>query len=86
MSRWSRLIPVFAVTLLLAACGDGADTPLAAPGAGVYDEGGLLVGGNNTSDPGTGSGSGTTTGTSTGGGTVQSDTTSRGGGLLVGGN
>jgi hypothetical protein len=84
MSRWSRLIPILAVTVLLAACGQGTgDTPLspAAPATPRMD-GGLLVGGNAT-PPGPGDGSSTTTTQST---EAPGDSTARGGGLLVGGN
>jgi hypothetical protein len=80
MSRWSRLIPVVAGTVLLAACGQGStDTPLAPPAA--LHDGGLLVGGNATPLPDGGT---TTSGTSTT--TLPSDSTSKDGGLLVGGN
>lgn len=78
MSRWSRLIPALAVTLLLAACGqDAADTPFA-PAGPAYDGGVPVVGGNNQTpppdeEPATDA-------------TIQSDTTGRGGVPVVGGN
>jgi hypothetical protein len=82
MSRWSRLIPILAVTVLLGACGQGAgDTPMS-PAVPRMD-GGLLVGGNST-PPGPGDGgSGTNSTQST---SAPGDSTARGGGLLVGGN
>lgn len=83
MSRWSRFIPIMAVSVLLAACGQGGgDTPLA-PASPRLD-GGLLVGGNATPpSPGDENGTGTTSTQST---TAPSDSTSKDGGLLVGGN
>jgi hypothetical protein len=85
MSRWSRLIPVVAGTVLFAACGQGStDNPLA-PAPARHD-GGLLVGGNVTPPPDTTTKS-TSTSNSTGTAeTAPADTTTRGGGLLVGGN
>jgi hypothetical protein len=84
MSRWSRLIPVAVVSVLLAACGQGVtDTPFS-PAAPLHD-GGLLVGGNVTA-PGDTTGSGSTGSTTSTTDTAPADTTSRGGGLLVGGN
>jgi hypothetical protein len=80
MSRWIRLVPVFAVSALLAACGGGgSDTPLApASVAGPHYDGGLGMGGNAT-----GPGPDSTTTTST----AQTDsTTLQGGGLGMGGN
>lgn len=76
MSRWSRLIPFFAVAVLLAACGQDSDTPISAP-APLYDDG-VVVGGNSTG--GSGSGSGSTTNT-----TTPTDTTTKSG-VVVGGN
>ena len=77
MSRWIRLVPVFAVSALLAACGGGgSDTPLApASTVGPRYDGGLGMGGNVT-DPRPDSTS-----------TAQTDTTTlEGGGLGMGGN
>jgi len=77
MSRWSRLVPVLAVSALLAACGGtGSDTPLApASSAAPRYDGGLGMGGNYTgSDPDP------TTSTHT------DSTTLEGGGLGMGGN
>jgi hypothetical protein len=81
MSRWIRLVPVFAVSALLVACGgSGSDTPLApASPAGPHYDSGLGMGGNVT-DPGPGP----TTTTST---TQTDSTTLEGGsGLGMGGN
>jgi hypothetical protein len=80
MSRWIRLVPVFGVAALLAACGgSGSDTPLApASAVAPRHDGGLGMGGNVT-DPGPDS---TTTSTN-----AESDsTTLDGGGLGMGGN
>ena len=82
MSRWSRLVPVCAVAVLLAACGgEGSDTPLApASVAAPRYDGGLGTSGNAT---GSAPGSETTDDGTT---TVQSDSTARGGGLGTSGN
>jgi hypothetical protein len=83
MSRWSRLVPVCVVAVLLAACGGGgSDTPLApsAHAVGPRLDGGLATGGNATdSVPATASWDPSTA-------TLESDSTSRSGGLAVGGN
>lgn len=84
MSRWSRLVPILAVSVLLAGCGEGmGDTPLAPAGPNSPRmDGGLLVGGNAT-PPAPGEDEGTSTTSSN---TSAADSTARGGGLLVGGN
>jgi hypothetical protein len=81
MSRWIRLVPVCAVSALLAACGSsGSDTPLApASAVAPRHDGGLGMGGNYT-----GPGSDSTT---TSHSTAQNDsTTLKSGGLGMGGN
>jgi hypothetical protein len=86
MSRFSRLIPVVAVTVLLAACGQAGENPIG-PSGPSFDGGIPILGGNNTqpdSTPSTGTTSGST---STGEPeTPPSDTTSRGGIPITGGN
>lgn len=81
MSRFSRLIPVVAVTILLAACGQAGENPIGPAGPSL--DGGLpLTGGNKTDTT-------TVTTTSTDPGTGESppsDSTSRGGIPLTGGN
>lgn len=74
MSRSYRLISAVAVTLLLAACGQGSTSNPLAP-AGPSMDGGYATGGNRTESDST------TTTTST----VPSDTTGRGG-YATGGN
>ena len=82
MSRWSRFIPIMAVSVVLAACGQGGGDTLLAP-AGPHMDGGLLVGGNATPPaPGGDNGTNSTASTTT----APSDSTSKDGGLLVGGN
>lgn len=76
MSRRSRLIPVFAVAMLLAACAQDSDTPLA-PSGPSFDENGVLIGGNQPGSQQDGT-------TAPGGTTATTDTTSRG--VLIGGN
>jgi hypothetical protein len=80
MSRWIRLVPVFAVSAVLVACGgSGSDTPLApASPSGPHYDSGLGMGGNVT-----GSGPESTT-TSTA--PPDSTTLEGGSGLGMGGN
>lgn len=80
MARWNRIVPAFAVALVLAACSAGSsDTPLS-PAAPHFDGsgGGTTLGGNATGpgDPGTS----TTTNT------AASDSTAKTGGTTLGGN
>ena len=77
MSRFSRLIPVVAVTILLAACGQAGDNPVG-PAGPSFDGGPLVTGGNRSDSTSTG-----TTGTTT---TAPTDSTNRGGPLVTGGN
>jgi len=80
MSRWTRLIPMLAVSVLLAACGqESGDNPLAPEGPRT-SAGGWTVGGNAT-----GTGGGETTEPTTSADAAPTDTTSRGGGWTVGG-
>lgn len=85
MSRLSRLIPLFATTVLLAACGSsGSDTPLSPASNATHpsgrhdDSGGPTMGGNFA--PGAGSGS------STANTTASDSSTALGGGPTMGGN
>lgn len=83
MSRWPRFVPVLAVAVLLAACGDGGpDNPLAPASAPRFDGGGWTVGGNATNPPPEEQ---TTTSSDPTTPPVPTDTTSRGG-WTVGGN
>jgi hypothetical protein len=80
MSRWTRLIPMLAVSVLLAACGqESGDSPLAPEGPRT-NAGGWTVGGTAT-----GTGGQETKEPTTSADVVPSDTTSRGGGWTVGG-
>lgn len=83
MSRFSRLIPAVAVTILLAACGQDGANPVAPDGPSF--DGGILVTGGNRTQPDSTSGTTTST-TTTEGGEAQTDTTGRGGILVTGGN
>ena len=82
MSRLPRLIPIFAVLISLAACGQAGENPVAPAGPSL--DGGLLVtGGNRTESD---SSSTSTASTASANGDVESDTTNRGGLLVTGGN
>jgi hypothetical protein len=89
MSRFSRMLSLFAVPVLLAACSSGGtDTPLS-PTAPRRDGGSVLLGGNAV--PTDSSQTGTSTSTSSGDGTDLNpadgpDATNRGGSVLLGGN
>jgi hypothetical protein len=74
MSRFSRLIPAVAVTILLAACGQAGDSPVGPSGPSL--DGGPLVTGGNRSD---------STATTTNN-VPPPDSTNRGGPLVTGGN
>ncbi len=76
MSRFSRLIPVVAVTILLAACGQDGVNPVAPEGPSF--DGGIAVTGGNRTD--------STTTASAAGATAEADTTGRGGIAVTGGN
>ena len=80
MTRWTRVFPILAVSVLLAACGqESGDNPLAPESARTST--GWAVGGNVT-----GSGEGETgEPTASADTAVPSDTTARGGGWAVGG-
>jgi hypothetical protein len=84
MARWTRLIPALAVSLVLAACGQGTtDTPFSPPAA-RYEGGGTSMGGNFVPPSG---GAPTTTSTTSAGPTaLPQDTTGRTGGTSLGGN
>ena len=85
MTRWTRIIPGLAVTVLLAACGQGTtDTPLSPSTRPVFDTGGTTLGGNAV-DPGSG-GSGSNSSVTTSGTASDSTTTSDTGGTTLGGN
>ena len=81
MARWTRFIPAVAVTLVLAACGQGTtDTPFS-PSAPLHDGGNSL--GSNYVPPPPDDGSVQTTSTTSSDPTgLPSDTTSRGGNSL----
>lgn len=81
MSRFSRLIPVVAVTVLLAACGQAGENPMAPAGPSL--DGGIPIAGGNHTDPDS-----TTVTTSSTDPTQAppSDSTSRGGIPISGGN
>jgi hypothetical protein len=86
MARWTRFIPALAVTLVLAACGQGGtDTPLSPAGRvpvdARFDEGGGTSLGGNKTDP-TPSPDASTVNTAE----AQSDSTGRTGGTSLGGN
>ncbi|MFL5381541.1 MAG: hypothetical protein ACJ8GN_03380 [Longimicrobiaceae bacterium] len=92
MSRFSRVLSLFAVPVLFAACSaGGGDTPLSP--AGPRHDGGIILNGGNavptdSTPPGTTSTTSTTS-TTTGEGvedTGTADSTSRGGIILTGGN
>jgi hypothetical protein len=85
MSRFSRLIPAVAVTILLAACGQAGENPVgpATPDAPSYDGGIPVLGGNHTDSTATGP---SDTGGEESGGTIPPDTTNRGGIPVTGGN
>lgn len=81
MRRWTALIPVVAVTILLAACGDDSMNSPVAPETPSFD-GGYVVGGNRIEpEPSLTPDEGATTHTAEAAG----DTTGRGG-YVVGGN
>jgi hypothetical protein len=85
MARWTRLIPAFAVSLVLAACGQGTtDTPFSPPAA-LHEGGGTSLGGNFVPPADDGSVATTST-TSTGPTELPPDTTGRTGGTSLGGN
>jgi hypothetical protein len=81
MTRRSRFVWGFALTVLLAACGPGGD-PIG-PDGGPSLTGGLVTGSNGTGS-GDGSGSGGTQSTSTA--ETDSTGTNRSGGLVTGSN
>ena len=81
MSRSSRLISAAAVTLLLAACGQGNGNPVLPEGPSM--DGGYATGGNRTDTTTVATAPSSTT--EDAGATVQSDTTGRGG-YATGGN
>src|SRR5215213_7729345 len=87
MARWTRLVPAFAVALVLAACGQGtSDTPLSPPAA-RYEGGGTSVGSNYVPPPdSTEATTGTTSTSSTGSVELSGNSTSRTGGTSIGGN
>jgi hypothetical protein len=82
MSRFSRLIPAVAVSIVLAACGQAGENPVAPlePAGPSYDGGIAVIGGNRT-DTTTVPPTNTTTD-----GEAQTDTTGRGGIAVIGGN
>lgn len=84
MTRRSRFVWGFALTVLLAACGPGGD-PIG-PDGGPSLNGGLVTGSNGTgSGDGSGTGGGGTQSTGT---TTETDSTgtNRSGGLVTGSN
>jgi len=91
MTRWTRLIPVLAIGLILAACGvdpvgsNTSGSELAAPGGPRlntgYGTGGNLSGGGEKTESGT-----TTASTTSSIDTAPTDTTSKLGGYGTGGN
>jgi|GEM_PF-3522244 len=91
MTRWTRLIPVAAIGLILAACGvdpvgsSASGSDLAAPGGprlnGGYGTGGNVTGGGGTTEGGT-----TTASTTSSTDIVPADTTTTLGGYGTGGN
>jgi hypothetical protein len=86
MARWTRLVPAFAIALVLAACGQGtSDTPLSPPAA-RHDGGGTTVGSNFVPPPDGSETTTSTTSTSTGPTELPADSTSRTGGATVGSN
>lgn len=86
MARWTRLVPAFAIALVLAACGQGtSDTPLSPPSA-RHDGGGTSVGTNVTPPDSSDATSSTTSTTSTGTAQLPDDSTGRTGGTSVGVN
>lgn len=91
MTRWTRLIPVLAIGLILAACGvdpvgSGAtSSDLAAPG-GPRLNGGYGTGGNVTGGGGSTGGGTTTTSATSSTDVMPTDTTTTLGGYGTGGN
>jgi hypothetical protein len=86
MSRFARLVSLFAVPALFAACSGTSDTPFS-PATPRYD-GGLLVGTNATPPSDSAQTTTSSTGGNSGGGLdsgAPNDSTGRGG-LLVGTN
>lgn len=78
MIRRSRFVSGIALTVILAACGSGADP--VGPDVGPSYTGGLVTGSNRSDSTSTGTSSTTTT-------TTESDTTTqRSGGLVTGSN
>jgi len=88
MSRWPRFVPVLAVAVLLAACGEGgSDNPLAPAPAPRFDgAGGWTVGGNATNPPPSEETTTTSSDPSSESPAVPADSASRSGGWTVGGN
>jgi hypothetical protein len=85
MSRLHRLIPVFGVSLVLAACGQDITGATSRPVQPAFDGGVTSLGGNAV-DPASGGGTNTGTTSTTTTTVVEGDTTSRGGVTSLGGN
>jgi hypothetical protein len=86
MARWTRLVPAFAVALILAACGQGtSDTPLSPSGA-RHDGGGTSVGTNFVPPDSTQTSGNTSSTTSTGTTELPDESAGRTGGTSVGVN
>jgi hypothetical protein len=90
MPRWTRLIPLLAVGLVLGACGqNGGGNPLAPPQA--RHDGGLGMGGSRSGEGGGEEATSSSSTTSANGDgtllpTAPEDSTSRSGGLGMGGS
>ena len=85
MARWTRLIPVLAVSIVLGACGQGtADTPFSPPAARL-DGGGTILGGNYVPPSGDDSQTTTTTSSTPDPTPFPKDTTGATGGTILGG-
>ncbi|HEV7586566.1 MAG TPA: hypothetical protein VGO40_00455 [Longimicrobium sp.] len=86
MSRFSRVLSLFAVPVLFAACSPGgSDTPFS-PAEARHDGGIILVGGNAVPTDSTPPAGTTTSSDPAADPGVAPDSTSRGGIILVGGN
>lgn len=82
MTRWTRVLPAFAVVLVLGACGQGTtDSPLS-PDLPRYEDGGGTSLGGNTVDPNAGGGTSSPNSTNS----TQSDSLGATGGTSLGGN